>query len=74
MLDATKYMNRLRLIVLGVDELVYMNKSEQLDYLLNRVKDVVKDYDRDFDNAMEKMEVKEMLNMKRGDPYAEGTG
>ena len=74
MLDATKYMNRLRLIVLGVDELVYMNKSEQLDYLLNRVKDVVKDYDIDFDNAMEEMEVKEMLNMKRGDPYAEGTG
>ena len=74
MLDATKYMNRLRLIVLGVDELVYMNKSEQLDYLLNRVKDVVKDYDEDFDNAMEEMEVKEMLNMKRGDPYAEGTG
>jgi hypothetical protein len=74
MLDATKYMNRLRLIVLGVDELVYMNKSEQLDYLLNRVKDVVKDYDKDFDNAMEEMEVKEMLNMKRGDPYAEGTG
>ena len=74
MIDATKYMNRLRLIVLGVDELVYMNKSEQLDYLLNRVKDVVKDYDRDFDNAMEEMEVKEMLNMKRGDPYAEGTG
>ena len=74
MLDATKYMNRLRLIVLGVDELVYMNKSEQWDYLLNRVKDVVKDYDKDFDNAMEEMEVKEMLNMKRGDPYAEGTG
>ena len=74
MIDATKYMNRLRLIVLGVDELVYMNKSEQLDYLLNRVKDVVKDYDKDFDNAMEAMEVKEMLNMKRGDPYAEGTG
>ena len=74
MLDATKYMNRLRLIVLGVDELVYMNKSEQLDYLLNRVKDVVKDYDRDFDEAMEKMEIEEMLNMMRGDPYAEGTG
>ena len=74
MLDATKYMNRLRLIVLGVDELVYMNKSEQLDYLLNRVKDVVKDYDRDFDDAMEKTEIEEMFNMKRGDPYAEGTG
>ena len=51
-----------------------MNKSEQLDYLLNRVKDVVKDYDKDFDNAMEEMETKEMFNMKRGDPYAEGTG
>jgi len=84
MLDATKYMNRLRLIVLGVDELVYMNKSEQLDYLLNRVKDVIKDYDKDFDNAMEEMEknevareknkLNEMFNMKRGDPYAEGTG
>ena len=74
MIDATKYMNRLKVIVAGVDELVYMNKSEQLDYLLNRVKDVVKDYDKDFDNAMEEMEVKEMLNMKRGDPYAEGTG
>ena len=74
MLDATKYINRLKVIVAGVDELVYMNKSEQLDYLLNRVKDVVKDYDKDFDNAMEEMEVKEMLNMKRGDPYAEGTG
>tara|TARA_R100000278_G_scaffold66178_1_gene52915 strand:- start:151 stop:375 length:225 start_codon:yes stop_codon:yes gene_type:complete len=74
MLDATKYMNRLRVIVAGVDELVYMNKSEQLDYLLNRVKDVVKDYDKDFDNAMEEMETKEMFNMKRGDPYAEGTG
>ena len=74
MLDATKYMNRLRVIVAGLDELVYMNKSEQLDYLLNRVKDVVKDYDKDFDDAMEKMEIEEMLNMKRGDPYAEGTG
>ena len=56
MLDATKYMNRLRLIVLGVDELVYMNKSEQLDYMVNRTKDVIKDYDKDFDNAMQEME------------------
>ena len=56
MLDATKYINRLRLIVLGVDELVYMNKSEQLDYMVNRTKDVIKDYDKDFDNAMEEME------------------
>ena len=56
MLDADKYINRLRLIVKGVDELVYMNKSEQLDYIVNRTKDVIKDYDKDFDNAMQEME------------------
>ena len=56
MLDADKYISRLRLIVKGVDEFVYMNKSEQLDYMVNRTKDVIKDYDKDFDNAMEEME------------------
>jgi hypothetical protein len=56
MLDADKYIRRLRLIVKGVDELVYMNKSEQLDYMVNRTKDVIKDYDKDFDNAMQEME------------------
>jgi hypothetical protein len=56
MLDADKYIRRLRLIVKGVDELVYMNKSEQLDYMINRTKDVIKDYDKDFDNAMQEME------------------
>ncbi len=56
MLDADKYISRLKLIVKGVDELVYMNKSEQLDYMVNRTKDVIKDYDKDFDNAMEEME------------------
>ena len=56
MLDADKYISRLRLIVKGVDELVYMNKSEQLDYMVNRTKDVIKDYDKDFDNVMQEME------------------
>ena len=56
MLDADKYISRLKLIVKGVDELVYMNKSEQLDYMVNRTKDVIKDYDKDFDNAMQEME------------------
>ena len=56
MLDADKYINRLRLIVKGVDELVYMNKSEQLDYMVNRTKDVIKDYDKDFiRNHVEKL-------------------
>ena len=56
MLDADKCISRLKLIVKGVDELVYMNKSEQLDYMVNRTKDVIKDYDKDFDNAMQEME------------------
>ena len=56
MLDSDKYISRLKLIVKGVDELVYMNKSEQLDYMVNRTKDVIKDYDKDFDNAMQEME------------------
>ena len=61
MLDATKYMNRLRLIVLGVDELVYMNKSEQLDYLLNRVKDVVKIMTKTLTMLWKKWKLKKCL-------------
>ena len=74
MLDATKYMNRLRVVIKGADEMLYMKDWEKFDYLYNRVNDIIKDYDKDFDNAMEEMETKEMFNMKRGDPYAEGTG
>ena len=81
MIDATKYINRLRVVIKGADEMLYMKDWEKFDYLYNRVNDIIKDYDRDFDNAMEEgekewreyIEVKEMLNMKRGDPYAEGT-
>ena len=74
MLDATKYMNRLRVYLKGADEMLYMKDWEKFDYLYNRVNDIIKDYDKDFDEAMEKMEIEEMLNMKRGAPYAEGTG
>ena len=74
MLDATKYMNRLRVYLKGADEMLYMKDWEKFDYLYHRVNDIIKDYDKDFDNAMEEMETKEMFNMKRGDPYAEGTG
>jgi len=65
MLDATKYINRLRVII---------NEEADRRKFVSRVEDVVRDYDRDFDKAMEEMETKEMFNMKRGDPYAEGTG
>jgi hypothetical protein len=78
MLDATKYMNRLRVIVKSVEEMgnkkSYNLPQHRLDFITNRVNDIIKDYDKDFDEAMEKMEIEEMLNMKRGDPYAEGTG
>ena len=74
MLDATKYINRLRVVIKGADELQYHKDWEKFDYLYHRVNDIIKDYDKDFDNAMEEMETKEMFNMKRGDPYAEGTG
>ena len=77
MLDATKYMNRLRVIVKSVEEMgnkkSYNLPQHRLDFITNRVNDIIKDYDKDFDEAMEKMEIEEMLNMKRGDPYAEGT-
>tara|TARA_A100001515_G_scaffold140975_1_gene137324 strand:+ start:360 stop:584 length:225 start_codon:yes stop_codon:yes gene_type:complete len=74
MLDATKYINRLRIIVKSVDKLERHRHFNYSNFILSRVEDVIKDYDRDFDEAMEKMEIEEMLNMKRGDPYAEGTG
>ena len=74
MLDATKYMNRLRVYLKGADEMLYMKDWEKFYYFYNRVNDIIKDYYKDFDEAMEKMEIEEMLNMKRGDPYAEGTG
>ena len=84
MLDATKYINRLRVVIKGADEMLYMKDWEKFDYLYHRVSNIVRDYDEDFDNAMEEMEknevareknkLNEMFNMKRGDPYAEGTG
>jgi hypothetical protein len=74
MLDATKYIDRLRVIVKSVNELERQRLFNYSNFILSRVEDVIRDYDRDFDNAMEEMETKEMFNMKRGDPYAEGTG
>ena len=84
MLDATKYIDRLRVIVKSVNELERQRLFNYSNFILSRVEDVIRDYDRDFDNAMEEMEknevareknkLNEMFNMKRGDPYAEGTG
>ncbi len=74
MLDATKYINRLRVII---------NEEADRRKFVSRVEDVVRDYDEDFDNAMEEMEksevarekkkLNEMFNMKRDNPFNEGT-
>jgi hypothetical protein len=56
MLNADKYIDRLRVIVKSVDELEkHLNKT---NFVLYRVKDVIKDYDEDFDKALEYYERK----------------
>ena len=62
MLNADKYIDRLRVIVKSADELEkHLNKA---NFVLYRVKDVIKDYDNDFDKAMEEMEVD--INIRKG--------
>ena len=60
MLNADKYINRLRVIVKSVEEMgnkkSYNLPQHRLDFITNRVKDVIRDYDNDFDKAMEEME------------------
>ena len=52
MLDANKYIDRLRIIVKENESVEEPNFS-----WFNRVKDLIRDYDRDFDKAMEEMEI-----------------
>ena len=54
MLNADKYIDRLRVIVKSVDELE--KHLDKANFILYRVKDVIKDYDNDFDKAMNEME------------------
>jgi hypothetical protein len=51
MLDADKYINRLRVIVKSADELE--KHLDKANFILYRVKDVIKDYDEDFNKALE---------------------
>ena len=51
MLDANKYIDRLRVIVKSSDEVeAHLNKA---NFLLYRLKDLIRDYDRDFDSALD---------------------
>ena len=54
MLNADKYIDRLRVIVKSADELE--KHLDKANFILYRVKDVIKDYDEDFDKAMNEME------------------
>ena len=60
MLDANKYIDRLRIIVKSVEEMgnkkSYNLPQHRLDFITNRIKDLVRDYDMDFSKAMEEME------------------
>ena len=51
MLNADKYIDRLRVIVKSVDKLE--KHLDKTNFILYRVKDVIKDYDEDFDKALE---------------------
>ena len=51
MLDADKYINRLRVIVKSSDEVE--KHLDKANFILYRVKDVIKDYDEDFNKALE---------------------
>ena len=56
MLNADKYIDRLRVIVKSVDELE--KHLDKANFILYRVKDVIKDYDEDFNKALEYYERK----------------
>ena len=64
MLDPNKYIDRLRVIVKSVEEMTYKKDWEKFDFLFNRVEDLIKDYDKEFDKTMEEME-REVLEMKK---------
>ena len=62
MLDANKYIDRLRQTVKDVKSFkndgrgVSFTVEKRFEYLLNRCSDLVRDYDRDFNFAMKEME------------------
>ena len=56
MLNADKYIDRLRIIIKSADEMTYKKDWEKFDFLFNRVENIITDYDKDFNNAMEEME------------------
>ena len=63
MLDANKYIDRLRQTVKYVKSfkndgrrVSFFTVKKRFEYLLNRCSDIIRDYDMDFSKAMEEME------------------
>jgi hypothetical protein len=54
MLNADKYIDRLRVIVKSSDTLE--KHLDKANFILYRLKDLIRDYDIEFNNAMEEME------------------
>ena len=48
MLNADKYIDRLRIIIKSADEMTYKKDWEKFDFLFNRVENIITDYDKDF--------------------------
>ena len=54
MIDANKYIDRLRLIIKSTDEMkINKGYKPRLEFITNRVKDIIKDYDEDFDKTLD---------------------
>ena len=59
MLNADKYINRLRIIIKSTDAMkINKGYKPRLEFVTNRIVDIITDYDKDFDRAMEEMEKK----------------
>ena len=57
MLNADKYIDRLRVVIKSTDAMkISKGYKPRLEFVTNRVIDIITDYDKDFDRAMEKME------------------
>ena len=57
MLNADKYIDRLRVIIKSTDAMkINKGYKPRLEFVTNRIVDIITDYDKDFDRAMEEME------------------
>ena len=67
MLDANKYIDRLRQTIKDTESIYcYYLSDDSLSYIVNRVKDIIRDYDREFDSFLNEMETLERQGKFKG--------